>query len=712
MALLAGGVVVGLLALVLLLPWWFPPLTGKVLRHLGVELEQASRQGWSRFELHGLRYHHRNIRLEVERVVLPLPSVWFLWRFQPRIERPSAWIEASRWTLVVERGETTEPDIDRRIWSDAVDTVDATFGVLRRWLPPATLDAGQVQLPGLSVDVPRLTVKAGDARAVIGLPQAGGHAEVRVLAETEHRFEVELQLRPDDLAPLRRSRAATLMQLQLHSELTRTPSGWVLVAEGDWAGNDLSMTADLTSDPGGNGARNVSLEIPEITLAAKALGLAGYEIVGGHFLINGPAENPEFDLALQARAVQTDLPSVRVLASGRGSIEELELSAWRVEVAGLSLNLRDPLRWGWNPAGLRGPVGIGLQAALAGQAYAHLTGEMEGVMRLMPVVGVWPAVDLTLAGSDLEFWGQSIAEFSVALQARGPQLGQVAVRLQTPDGSVASLTAEDVDLLSRQFHQAQLQAEVTDAMEGLLGYGMRFNKAAAGVTLRGDLAAPRHEGWLQVEGIKVEGMRELTLAADWQGDSHQWIQFRPRLSTAEGQLTALGVLTNRSELELTELRMEGRDIEPFALRSPMRLTWAADNARDLPGFTVSLDRFEWGNARQSVEFGGEVTWPGRGQVSLALHGLDTGLLAPFVERPLPLLRLDSLGAEARWEEGPVEFGLRFAGSHPSPLLGTLQFAGEVAGGAGLAGRAIQAGRRRFLVGECVGCASLSTSYDG
>ena len=678
--LLCGAAVLALL-LFLLLPWWFPPLAGVVLRQAGVEVARAERQGLSRFELQGVQYEAGTVRVRAEHLVLPLPGQWLYWWLQPPHLESLPLLRASQWTVLVDIAQMPPPDDDPPSWSETVDQIAGILGALRQWLPPAVLEAGQVEVAGLSIQVPRLAVNAGQVHSVLRLPEYGMEAELQLLAGADDRFEWAIRLGPETSPELAESPLTALLKAELEGELVRGLDGWTVEAAGDWSGNAIWIAADLSPDADGVWAREVSIEMPKFGVSAGALGLAAYDQLLGHLRIIGPAQNPAFDFSVRVEAGDADWPAAEVAGSGRVTTEELELSTFRVESAGLGVTLTAPAQWGWSPAGLRGPVLIALRADLGGQSFVPMTGRIEGALRLMPVADIWPTAALAVAGSDLEFWGESIAELSMEAQATGPRIEKAEVRLRTSDGSVASVTATDVDVLARRLGQAQVQAELTDGLGILRDSGLTFTKAAVGVTVRGDLAAPRHEGWLQVDGFQTEGLHTLALAADWQGESDHWIQFRPRISSAEGQITALGILTNRSEVVLAELRVQGRDLEPLALRTPTRLTWEFEDTGASPGLTLRLDQLELVNAQQSLELQGEVAWPARGEVRLGLQALDTSLLAPFVDRQLPPLRLDSLGAEASWDNGPVAFGLRFAGAHATPLLGTLRFAGELAGGA-------------------------------
>ena len=346
LALLACGAAVFALLLFLLLPWWFPPLAGVVLRQAGVEVARAERQGLSRFELQGVQYEAGTVRVRAERLVLPLPAHWLHWWLQsPDLEsRPL--LRASQWTVSIDVAETPPPDDDPPSWSETVDQIAGIMGALRRWLPPAVLEAGQVEVAGLSIQVPRLAVNAGQVHSVLRLPEHGMEAELQLLAGADDRFELAIRLGPEASMELAESPIAALLKAELEAELVRGLTGWTLEAAGDWSGNAIRIAADLSPGADGVWAREVSVEMPEFGISAGALGLAAYDKLLGHLRIIGPARNPAFDFSVRVEAGDADWPAAEVAGSGRVSTEELELSTFRVESAGLGVTLAAPARWG------------------------------------------------------------------------------------------------------------------------------------------------------------------------------------------------------------------------------------------------------------------------------------------------------------------------------------------------------------------------------
>lgn len=665
-ALVTGGSVA--LAFVLSLPLWLPWAARRALKVAGVQTEQVNRRGWLGLSLSKLSYRFEGGEVRVEGCQVEAVDKLARFFLNPKTPVAPTLVVVDGWELMLTTGSDEPVDAAGPPLSSGgiLDQVDDVVSLLRRWLPPTTLREGQVRAEGLQLSIREARWRAGVLELDVAVADRPTQARIR--------FEAP------DRAAWRLSVAGEAPQLEFEIGGSRSTAAWNLSADGQVEACRWEVQAELPSTALGPWPTQVSVTLPDLLPIAGGLSGAGLNQLEARLAGSGDGTGLDFSLRAAGRHGSRALAELEVEVSGQLRQERFDVQVARFGAPLLSLGLQSPVGGRW-------AQGIGelqtewrLDAKLAEQEWVPVVGEVGGSLGLSLSGEGRVNVNAALVSSNMVAWGRELERVELQAQANPSGVEEGEARVRTKDGSVLQLELNDLDVsrgtLAGLVARADLGPELIEATTGLAVSGATLSFEGAG-----QLSELKHTGALDLREMQLKGLRTSSLELGWDGSGMRQVGLKGRWAAGEGWVDLEAGLSDLKRVRVSRMTVGGVGDEPLTLAEPVEISWAQAESRPGAGlgFTASLSPLALTNASQKLAVRFDAHYPTRGDLALEVREMDSRWITAFASVDVPSIRLQSLEANAAWNEGPLQYAAVTVGALELPGLGTTRVALDIAG---------------------------------
>jgi translocation and assembly module TamB len=607
------------------LPWWFGAAASPVLRRWDITWQNYAADGYGRFRAEEIRYAHGSTTVIARGIEGSSPLRW-LWPSSREISVKTWSVEVKASTAAV-AGEPATID-----GLPALHTLLQKISVmLQRWLPRATVGAGEVNWPLGGLTLAGATWQEGvlTAQRVNFLGQNfdlqvnAAHPGVFTAQADQPAQEARLQLewRGDTVQG-----TGLYWNQPLTISATFPHAGW------------LPLAAEAR-------AENWTVSSDRARLGALYTGLTGGGVITWR--------DQSFALSVQAKAEPkpgAKAPPLEGRIEARGDRSALTITALQVDAPFARATLSAPVVIGFN-GDVRGESAqLAVDADLAKQTWVEASGKIYGSVA---VTGAsLQEFSLTLEGA--AWRGVTVQKVVARGTWQWPRLTLTELDLQL-DATSRVQAAGVLDWQTRELAGVKLDAVVQPAWfarwlpAGLTWAGGEFHG-----TLQGPLAAPRHTGDLRLKQASVGPLKPFDLAATWRGEGAALGEFAADVAaqTSRVHLAGAGAATG---LELREFSFAPAGTEVLALAAPVTVDWS-------PVWRIAGARLQGGNA----SLGLDATGGAAGSFALTAANLDKEWVHDWLDFRGPTWRVSELQATGRIVDQLLHFTATASGEIQLP----------------------------------------------
>lgn len=639
--------------LVVALPLWWPWLLRPLLAAQGIHFGNYERAGYARGALREVRWGASGASFKADRMETPLPGAWLWWKWSGDPNAPPL-VAIQEWNVEV------APDTNRQEAAGSThktaNTVDTTFQILRRWLPPASATNGVVRVGTNEFHVRDLVWRDSQVTLVAAWPPH--------LPETH----VQASFRPPGEARRFATIAVQSAALGLELEVNLSRSIDELAADGFvlWHSNRAELAATFAETgwlPQTASVRGDALELPGV-----AQSLPGYQSLRGGFDAQWQSNHFAVELTAHAEPVSTNTlpwPSFNARLRAVGDRQTVRLENADLTAAGLDAKLTQPVEGGFTLASWRQASAIWhISGELAQLPWLLLTGNVTGEISVKLADAPWPELQFTLSGADADGYGLAATNLALRGDLRWPLLRVEEFRAQLTEGPLVTARG------ASDFEQGVILEAAVEVRGAVSPAFFSAGFAADSLVLTGRVSGPferlAHTGRLTAAGVTQANLPPVNGSAHWRGAALVFEEIEVVLSTPEWSLALGGSLDATGgdfAAQLARGAIARSNLPLAALVAPARIL--VQPPRGNADWRVRVEDFHARGPGGEVTLDGETVWPSTGRVRLAASGVAVHRWQELDE----LWREAQVGRcelEAAWDNGPLEFNLRAQ----SPLINT------------------------------------------
>lgn len=643
-----GGSVLGLAALVLLLPVWFPWVLRPLARHNGATFSRYARLGYGFFELEDFNYADSSAKIHAARVRAQTPNAWVWHRFFVRGNTALPFIEVEDWR--VEPLPSTKPPTPI---NDTFNDLSALFPQLSYWIPLAHLKNGVVQENETRITLPKAIWQQGRLHAEMEFSPTFGTV---VGDATVNQWPWRLEL----------SSASTQSRLSIQVQTNTT--GMLLRGDGMVWSNRLTFESQFGRKgqlPESGTLRALDFRLPTQKFLAKDLG----ELAGS---VSGTWQQGNFGLDLESRLLppprQTNQRPFAVSLHLAGNTNALSIETARISAPWVSAELSQHVVVGLTGPLLRNPAVFRINADLNAQTMLPAQGILSGNIQLAPSGSKFPSGTFQFRGEDVGSGKLKTKVFTLSGTFTYPNFQIERAAVDFIDGTTASLQGA-INAETKTISSGKLQLSGPLARRWLPS-GWSISNAASAIEFSGPVNDLSHSGTLSVSQFSVPALKPLNIELGWQGQQTDLRQFKMHAATAEAALDVAAHLQfsrTQAEVELESVSFQTNHQLALQLSSPTKATLAEDSEKR--EWSVKLETLRLRGAGGNTETRGSVTWPSAGSINVQAAGLSSKLLEGLLRINPPELKLKRLNLSAHWTNGPVllSLGAEASGRVPGHL---------------------------------------------
>ena len=634
------------IVLLLALPVWFPWVLRPILKGYDIHFTTYERIGYGRFQVSDVRAQFPRVTLEVGHLEADLPYAWLS---RPAADDPPR-VLASHWTLRT----NTIPPRSRRTNSlfSVLDQVEASFALLRRWVPSAVVTNGEIEI-GTKIIVPAVEWREGILKGTVRPTVLEEPLAVAINVSTSENYFGVIRLEPQDAG--------------VEFALMHLTNQWVLSGTATWHTNRADLTA--WTDHKGWWPDEMLIQAGSLRLPARVLGGQDYDYFEGLMMLRWETNRFLFEVAgsAQPQASATHLPPLTIDLRARGTTESVTVERLRIAAPWLQTDLSAPVTIDREGRLLGAPASLSLTADLAHIPWLKLAGKVQGTVRIDQTAKEYPKAAFDITGEELTAHGLNIRTARLTGEFFWPTVMVSEARITLADRSALSAEGQ-FDVERRHILNARWQFH-----GGFLHRFLPPDIHYTGLTASGECSgAPTnltHAGQLQATELKVPSLRPLKCDLNWSGQSLNLTQAQALIQASSSRLdltTKVQVTTGKdatvnTTLQALTFRRENQPL--YELEAPVGITVQAQRGRDGgPRLDVKLDgALRWNGADRSVFVSGMTSWPELGQVQVKAHGVAEYDFVEFIESPFRGITISDLGVEANWTNSPVAFDITLSG---------------------------------------------------
>jgi translocation and assembly module TamB len=656
---IAAGVALGLaMAIWFSMPLWFPWVLGPLTRSQGIHFKQYERIGYGRFALHEVSLTNKNLTLNAGSFEAFVPHAW-LWRLRTGSSFPGPiflQVNDLHLDIHVKGGGKTST-------SDDVKQATSILQLVRRWVPLVTVTNGNVQISGISIQVP-------------GLAWSNGQIDGRVLIpRVKQQARLSADLRRPELATIDLTGPKVIASIQVQTKTM----GFDMNGTTRWEGNTFRFTTHFGQQ--GKLPETAELSGTNLSVSAGTARLPNYEDPHGNVVARWEKGQFTVDVRASARPVstETNLPPLELTLTMGGDTNTAVIREARVSAPWLYAELTRELSVYFNGQLLREPAKLRVSADLGGQPWLPLKGILNGDAQFTPTFGKYPLVEFRVKGLDIGNEQLQAADVELSGSLEWPALRLTSGRAKFSDGSEATVIGHG-NLLTRNIEESTLGFSGALAKRWL-PKRYSYDSLSMEASLRGSPTNLIHSGQLKAGGVTLPQLRPLGIEAAWEGRQLNLKRFKLGVSAGSSLLDVEGALAfgGRTNLMIRTARLSKADLVVLELQAPFDLELAQGTGAQL--MALQLQPVHLSGSAGALQVEGNAEWPRAGWLRCSARNLEPGLVQEFLASPLPNIRLNHLALSGGWTNAPVVFDLNLGLTIiTNPVLNaSLQLAGNHTG---------------------------------
>jgi translocation and assembly module TamB len=615
-------------------PWWVPAVVARVAAGYGVAIGSWQTLGWSGAEYRNIRFARDGVELAVDKVRAPVLLIF------PR----GTSVGSDTGTLAVgtvdvkvvrgpDRADTTPP----LGAAGLLRQVESLWATLATWLPATRIERAAITVDDESFAVESLIWDGASVQATVRVPGRGIEGVASVVRSGAGTFVVHARVPARDA----------------YAELTlggRAEDGATLGGRVSWRGN----AADVAAEFGPTGFVPVAATVSADAAAVPAsdLGLAGYSPVTGR--VHAHWSRDAYTLSIAARAeplADSAWPVLAVDVRASGDWERARVESVDVNLPSWRAALSQPIEYVFSRGLSAEPAEFSVEGDLAAVPVLAARGRVTGSARVRATDAGEPEVVFSLQGAGL---GWRELE-SVAIALKGVwRRSELAFESATIDlGGERTEASFALDLDKHEVREARVRGSLPPAAIRAIAPGVApCERVDFEAVVDGPWSAVRHRGSARFSGLEWTPGRKIGGHAAWSGVGMQ--------AAVEGELALAGggtlpfVAGGRRGGDdswsgtIDQLRWVDQEGEWWHLAEPLAVRWEPA--------TRLIEVAPWRMLGDGFEIRGEarVRWPGAGDVSLHISGLDGRRFGGVLPEAIRGSRIESLRARARWDNGPAQ----------------------------------------------------------
>ncbi len=643
-------------AVLALLPVWFPWVARPLARRAGVVWKSYEAQGYTRALVHGVEGQFGSVRIAADDLQLFLPNRW-LWRHFFGGQETAPYVAAANWRLaVVPRKHRTSSRTNSV--GAILDQISHLAPTLRRWLPEARLTNGIVLLPGQTLLVPQASLR--DGRLTITATATNYHQTLMLHGDLTDPNQLGLTV---ELEPL-----GVNADLRLRSSAAQ----WALDGDATWHRNRVELTAQFGHD--GLLPEVANVQADRIRLPAELVKLEGYQDLTGSFAVNWATNHYTFSIQANAAPKVTNAlaaPPVALSIRGHGNTNAVTMEQFKVTTPFGEAELASATGLNVPRGGLTQPAELKLTLDLGALELTNFTGHITGLVRLEPHGTNLPLARFNVTGSDLTAAKFSAQQMAVVGRLSWPLLVLEQGEIQFDTNSVLSTTAQ-LDLKTRTVTKGQWRF-AGGYLRRFLPTNLAYSTLQATGQFSGLLTQPAHSGAVTITGLTIPVVQPGDLHLNWRGEYLDLEQAEVVLQANTNRLRAGGAirvsLTNQVRIDLALKTLDWQQGEETIYHLDHPASFLVRQNPQSPtesAWDIQVDDLQWLGTGREITLSAQTEWPSRGNISALIEQLDPDRFAGLLQVPLTHSLVESLALKANWDSGPMNLELNLTGRVPGP----------------------------------------------
>lgn len=618
---IAGTVVAGLIAILVLLPWWLGAALRPVARHYGVTYGHYERLGYGRFALERVEFERVPVNVNVDRVEVATPVVW-LWRHW---RNRGAAVTAGKWSVEVRASANKSAPAPDAGWLKLRGLLDRIADELDAWIGRGEIGAGRVAWPGGELSVERAEWRAGTLRAtglVFGILAADG--TLTFGAGKDRPLQLELNTKSGE------------GQLRLRN------AGADMTGNAHWWGQPASVEAHFA--PGGWRPDTAELRADDWNVAADRLKLGEYfETVRGSIDVSWRKQ--EFEARVSAHgAARTDkkAPPLEVAAHARGDGMTFLVDELSATLPGLQAKLDQPVTIARRGQLVSAAANFTWQADLAKQPWFKARGEVSGNAHVTAGEDQRPLIAFSAAASNVGVAGWSVPHAVAEGELAWPRLQMKQLNIRWAAGDEVRASGA-WDFARHAIENGDVQGQVGgDLVARWLPPGVTF--AQARFKVHGDGAWPdlQHKGELTIARASAPRVRASDVAVRWSGAGRAIEHAEIETQSGGATLEASGRVS-ATEARLQTLALAVPAAPALRLKAPVVIRWSP---------RIEVEGLSLAGEKASID--ATVKMGVAGRVQFAATNVASEWWRAFFLLPPPVWNARSVTFEATWDHGPAK----------------------------------------------------------
>jgi translocation and assembly module TamB len=643
-----GLLLVLMLAVWFLCPFWFPWVLAPVASKAGARIGRYQRLGYSRFLLRDLDLTNSSVVLHAKTLNGFIPSAW-LWNLLRSSHASGVgFLVVSNWDCRLIPGN----GLPKPAFSKVSD-VASLLNKLGRWLPKAQLLDGSVQSGTTTVGLPEATWSLGTLQTRLSLPGNTLLQNIEVKLTQAQPFKAEVD---------------SPAGISSHFMLKTNSAGLDIENLTEWNSNRVGVLAHF--GPNDILPETASIEATNVDISGDLARLPGYQDVRGSFVAHWRLGR--FSLQLVGRAeplsARTNAPPFELKINAEGDTNQAQVTAFELRAPFLEAILSNQVAISFSPPFLRTPAALDVTADLSRQKWVPLTGKLSGRVDVTQGQGPSPKAVLDLVGVNVG--NDAIIANSMKLNARfeWPLLDVSSANLRFDDGSEVTLSGiADLERKMASEGKFQLRGRL---LQRWLPADYSYDRLSSSGTFQGPLDHLEHSGQLTINHIVTPVVQPCDLDLRWSGQALELQRFNLKLQEITSSISATGGFSlgsNRTQLRFDELTLATNGVTALELSAPA--TFTASKLTDHQNWRVETTPVAWAGPAGELGFKASVQWPEQGFLEFSAARFPLELLTHVALTPVPNLQFNHVGASFEWSNSPVRIQVDLAGSGIAELSG-------------------------------------------
>jgi translocation and assembly module TamB len=635
-----GALIVLLVVIALMLPFWLPLALRPGLGRYGVQFGKYERLGYSRFVLHDLRTSSEKFDLSVTRAEGFLPYAWYSQAKKTGTNTPPTFLQVNGWKVVLKRAEKGKTSSTRDVYP-LFKKAESQLALARKWLPKAVLLNGIIQVQEKNYSITTITWDRGKLDADGSWP--------------ENQVPMELKGNLTGNAPYQLSYAMNPLDLRFRLQLFETNNGLGSKAMAFWKGN----RADINAQFGRTGMipETADLKASNLELPGEALKLRDYERVTGN--VNASWKSNRYNVKASARAEPSSssarqLPAIDLNLAAEGDTNQVNIQQLTAESPGLNLALQGPVEVSLKGELLSSNAQAKVSADLGTLPMTKAQGHVDANITANPSGTKIPRLLVSATSHDLVTKKIRAEEATVSAELLWPIVTNVTADVRFATNSVLHLNGA-ADLEERKLFGVDLKL-TGNLPPGLLATNITFTDLAMEAHASGSVTQLTHSAKISVNQLQVPQLAALNLDAQWSGQMLKFDDLRVRAQAGPANLLIEGTgesTESATNLVIKQLTLKKGDEEYLSLAKPFAISLLSPTNGTASMPEVKIEPLVWTGTNRVLMLGADVLWPQRAGVQFAATNINPDLFQFFVQRSLGGVDLPHLSADLDWNGDTV-----------------------------------------------------------